>query len=75
MTDFESLDAGAVFDGPSMDGLARTIRPVRKCGGVGAPALPRAMIEGFGPVSPVSARTFDLSEQANAWAWVGAASQ
>ncbi len=75
MTDFEGLDAGAVFDGPSMEVQARSIRHVRKYGVVGAPALARAMIEAFGHVSPVNARTFDLGEQAAAWAWIESASE
>jgi hypothetical protein len=74
ITDFEGLDGGAVFDGPSMEVQARSSRHVRKYGVVGAPALARAMIEAFGHVSPVNARTFDLSEQAEAWAWVQSAS-
>jgi hypothetical protein len=74
MTDFEGLDAGAVFDGPSMEVQARSIRHVRKYGVVGAPALARAMIEAIGHVSPVNARTFDLTDEADAWTWVEAAS-
>ncbi len=75
MTDFEGLDAGAVFDGPSLEVQARSIRHVRKYGVVGAPAFARSMIEAFGHVSPVNARTFDLSEEADAWAWIEGASE
>jgi hypothetical protein len=57
-----------------MEVQARSIRHVRKYGVVGAPAFARAMIEAFGHVSPVNARTFDLSEQAAAWAWIESAS-
>jgi hypothetical protein len=70
MSDFEGLEAGAVFDGPSLGAQARSIRHVRKYGVVGAPALARVMIEAFGHVSPVDARTFDLSQEAEAWAWI-----
>ncbi len=73
MSDFEGLEAGAVFDGPSLGAQARSIRHVRKYGVVGAPALARAMIEAFGHVSPVNAKTFDLSQEAEAWAWIEAA--
>jgi hypothetical protein len=75
MTDFEGLEAGAVFDGPSFEVQARSIRHVRKYGVVGAPAFARAMIEAFGHVSPVNARTFELGEQAQAWAWIEDVSQ
>jgi hypothetical protein len=74
MTDFEGLEAGAVFDGASFEVQARSVRHVRKYGVVGAPALARAMIEAFGHVFPVNARTFDLGEETQAWAWIEGAS-
>ena len=70
MSDFEGLDVGAIFDGPSLEAQTRSIKHVRKYGVVGAPSFARAMIEAFGHVSPVNAKTFDLSEQAAAWAWI-----
>ena len=70
MSDFEGLEIGAIFDAPSMEAQARSIKHVRKYGVVGAPSFARAMIEAFGHVSPVEAKTFDLSEQAAAWAWI-----
>jgi hypothetical protein len=73
MTDFEDLDAGAVFDGLSMEVQARSIRHVRRYGVIGAPALARAMIEAFGQVSGQRA-DLRLSEQTEARAWVKAAS-
>ena len=70
MSDFEGLEVGAIFDAPSMETQARSIKHVRKYGVVGAPGFARAMIEAFGHVSPVNAKTFDLSDQAAAWAWI-----
>ncbi len=72
MSDFEGLDAGAVFDGEALGAQVRSIRHVRKYGVVGAPAWARAMIEFSDFLSPVEAKTFDLAEEAEAWAWIEA---
>jgi molybdopterin/thiamine biosynthesis adenylyltransferase len=53
---------------------ARSIRHVRKYAVVGAPAWARAMIEVSDFLSPVDAKTFDLAEEAEAWAWIEAGS-
>ena len=70
MKDFEGMDAGAVFDGESLGAQLRSIRHVRKYGVVGAPGWARAMIEFGDKLTPVEAKTFDLAEEAQAWAWV-----
>ena len=70
MTDFEGMDAGAVFDGEALGAQARSIRHVRKYGVVGAPGWARAMIELGDLLTPVEAKTFDLAEQDAAWAWI-----
>jgi hypothetical protein len=70
MTDFEGMDAGAAFDREALGAQARSIRHVRKYGVVGAPAWARAMIEVSDFLSPVDAKTFDLAEEAEAWAWI-----
>jgi hypothetical protein len=70
MSDFEGLDAGAVFDGEALGAQIRSIRHVRKYGVVGAPGWARAMIELSDFLSPVDAKTFDLGEEAKAWAWI-----
>lgn len=75
MSDFEGLDAGAVFDGEALGAQWRSIRHVRKYGVVGAPAWARAMIEFSDILSPVEAKTFDLEAQAEAWAWIDDGSQ
>jgi hypothetical protein len=72
MSDFEGMDAGAAFDGEALASQARSIRHVRKYGVVGAPAWARAMIEVSDFLSPVEAKTFDLAEEAAAWAWIEA---
>ncbi len=70
MSDFEGLDTGAVFDREALGAQLRSIRHVRKYGVVGAPAWARAMIEFADLLSPVEARTFDLADEAEAWAWI-----
>lgn len=69
-TDFEGADAGAVFDREALGVQLRSVRHVRKYGVVGAPAWARAMIEVSDFLSPVDAKTFDLADEAKAWAWV-----
>jgi hypothetical protein len=70
MTDFEGMDAGAVFDRDALAAQVRSVRHVRKYAVVGAPAWARAMIEFSDFLSPVEAKTFDLAEEAVAWAWI-----
>ena len=70
MADFEGMEAAAIFDREALGAQARSVRHVRKYGVVGAPAWARAMIEFFDFLSPVEAKTFDLAEEADAWAWV-----
>jgi len=72
MSDFEGLDAGAVFDREALGAQARSVRHVHKYGVVGAPSWARAMIEFSDFLSPVDAKTFDLAEEAEAWAWIDA---
>jgi hypothetical protein len=72
MSDFEGLDAGAVFDREALESQIRSIWRVRKYGVVGAPAWARAMIEFSDWLSPVEAKTFDLAEEKEAWAWIDA---
>jgi hypothetical protein len=73
MSDFEGLDAAAVFDREALGAQVRSVRHVHKYGVVGAPAWARAMIEFSDFLSPVDAKTFDLAQEADAWAWMGAA--
>lgn len=70
MLDFEGMETAAAFDPEALSAQARSLRHVRKYGVVGAPAWARAMIEVFDFLSPVEAKTFDLAEEADAWAWV-----
>ncbi len=69
-SDFEGMDADAAFDREALGAQVRSIRHVRKYGVVGAPAWARAMIEISGVLSPVESKTFDLEQEAEAWAWI-----
>jgi hypothetical protein len=70
LSDFEGMDIDAAFDREALAAQVRSIRHVRKYGVVGAPAWARAMIEISGVVSPVESKTFELEQEAEAWAWI-----
>jgi hypothetical protein len=72
MSDFEGLEAGAVFDREALGAQIRSIRHVRKYGVVGAPAWARAVIEFSDFLSPVDAKTFDLARENEAISWIEA---
>jgi len=72
LREFEGLELGALFDSDALGAQARPIRHARKYGVVGAPAGVRAMIEASDFLSPVDAKTFDLADEAEAWAWIEA---
>jgi hypothetical protein len=70
MRDWDGIEFGAVFDWASIKAQARANRHVRKYAVVGAPAWAEAMIRMFSPLTPVEEKTFDLTEEGAAWAWV-----
>ncbi len=72
MRDFEGMDAGAVFDREAAAAQVRSVRHVRKYGVVGAPGWARTMIELSDFLSPVHAKTFDLTQEDAAWDWINA---
>jgi hypothetical protein len=72
MSDFEGMDLDAAFDREALGAQLRSVRHVRKYGVVGAPGWARAMIEVSDVLSPVDAKTFDLAQEAEAWAWIEA---
>lgn len=72
MSDFEGMDADAIFDREALGAQVRSVRHVRKYGVVGAPGWARAMIEFSDFLSPVEAKTFDLADEAEAWSWIEA---
>jgi len=70
MSNFEGAELSAIGDGEAMRAMTRSVKHVRRYGVVGAPAWARVMIQVFDVVSPVDAKTFDLSEEANALTWI-----
>lgn len=70
MTDYEGIELGAAFDAKALTTQAKSATEVRKYAVVGAPAWAQAMINLMSPLSPVEARTFDLSHTDDAWDWV-----
>ena len=73
MSNYEGSDLAARFDGYASTVMARSLAHIRRYVVVGAPLLARAMIKLSGTVTPVETKTFDLSEEAAAWAYLAEA--
>lgn len=73
MSNYEGSDLGARFDGYATKVMARSVAHIRKYVVVGAPLLARAMITLSGVVMPVETKTFDLADEADAWAYLAEA--
>jgi hypothetical protein len=71
MPGYDGLELGAMFDKEGLGAMLRSNAHVRRYAVVGAPIWAKAMINLFGPLSPVETKTFD--EEGEAWAWVGGA--
>lgn len=69
---FEGVEAGAGFDMETMKSQFRSLAKVDKYAVVGAPSVASTMINVMDKVIPTDARTFERSEEAAAWAFVGA---
>lgn len=70
MSNFEGSDLGATFDGYAAGVKVRSVAHIRRYVVVGAPAFAKAMINLSGFVMPVETKTFDLEDEAAAWAWL-----
>lgn len=70
MSNYEGSDLGATFDGYAASVKARSLAHIRRYVVVGAPAFAKAMIDLSGFVMPVETKTFDLADEAAAWAWL-----
>ncbi len=73
MTHYEGSDLGATFDGYAASVKVRSVAHLRHYVVVGAPAFAEAMIKLSGLVMPVKTKTFDLPEEAKAWAYLAEA--
>ena len=74
MSNYDGAELSAVFNAEALKSQADSVKHVRKYCVVGAPLWAKAMINAFSPLSPIDAKTFDLDEEAAAWAWVNAPS-
>lgn len=72
MPNYDGIELGAVFDSEGLAAQAKSVSHVRKYAVVGAPGWAKGMINFFGLVSSVDTKTFDLDDEAAAWAWVRA---
>ncbi|TVP43565.1 MAG: STAS/SEC14 domain-containing protein [Gemmatimonadales bacterium] len=70
LAEWESTDAGAILNRKRAEAQARSVRHVRRYAVVGAPRWAEAMIDGFGTLLPLEARTFAPEDEAQAWAWL-----
>jgi hypothetical protein len=73
MSNYEGSDLGAKFNGYANEVKVRSVAHIRKYVVVGAPTFARAMIKLSGTVIPVETKTFDLAEEAAAWAYLAEA--
>lgn len=73
MSNYEGSDLGAKFDGYANSVKARSVAHIRNYVVVGAPAFAEAMIKLSGLIMPVETKTFDLADEAAAWAYLAEA--
>lgn len=73
MPGYDGVELGAVFDAQALSAQAKSVKHVNRYAVVGAPAWASAMINALDPFSPVEAKTFDIEQEVEAWAWVGGA--
>ena len=66
----KDLILAARFDGYAASVKARSVAHIRRYVVVGAPTFAKAMINLSGLVLPVETKTFDLTQEAEAWAWL-----
>ena len=69
---YTGSDKDALFDGDVLESRWRSLVSVEKYAVVGAPDGAEKMINFFGKILPVDARTFKIAEEDRAWAFVGA---
>lgn len=70
MSNWDGIDFSAMFDSEGLSVQGKAANHMRKYAVVGAPGWAAVMINLFSPLSPVEAKTFDLAEERQAWAWV-----
>lgn len=73
MSNYDGSDLGATFDGYATSVKVRSVAHIRHYVVVGAPKFAEAMINLSGMVMPVETKTFDLADEAAAWAYLAGA--
>ena len=73
MSNFEGSDLAATFDTYAFGVQARSLAHVKRYVVVGAPVAANAMINFSGMITPVETKTFELEDEAAAWAFLAAA--
>lgn len=73
MSNYEGTDSDAKHDDYANDVKSRSVEHIRKYVVVGAPLFARAMIALNGLIKPVETKTFSLSEEKEAWAYLAEA--
>ncbi|MGB3388376.1 MAG: STAS/SEC14 domain-containing protein [Pseudaminobacter sp.] len=71
ITHYDGFDWGSAFTEATIRGKTEALRHIRKYAVVGGPGWMRVMIGIFGPLTSIETRYFDLSDEAEAWQWVG----
>lgn len=67
---FEGTTLGALVDGKGIEVSLRSNAHVRRYGVVGAPGFATMLINLFDPLTPVDARTFEMDQIDQSYAWV-----
>lgn len=70
MSNYEGSDAEAKHDAYANDVKSRSVAHIRKYVVVGAPWFARVMIALNGAIKPVDTKTYNLDEEAAAWAYL-----
>ncbi len=69
---YKGSEMGASFSMENLKAQMRSIANVEKYAVVGVPDAAETMISAMDAISPVDARSFDMADEAAAWAFVGA---
>ncbi len=72
MPGYEGAELGAMFNPLQMVAQVRSLKHVRRYAVVAPPAWAGAMITVSDAIIPVEARVFEVTQMAEAWAWVSA---
>lgn len=70
MSNYEGTELAASFDSYANSVKARSVAHINRYVVVGAPTLAKAMINLSGLFLPVEAKTFDLADETEAWAYL-----